>query len=299
MEERDLEMDDDGKIKIRKRNERNVLEGSSGETEDGSIIIDIPDFGAADEEDGENIAAEKAAEEAQRAAWEEQLRARKNKSLQIVEEAEKLYRAGEFDAAGEKFLDGATTYNGNWRAWFGVVRVHTKDLTDFSDVYECEQAYDKAFRYMPKTERAELSGKYVPALAARAEICAKERERFTAADVEEREGAREGIRRECSSAQKLFFAALALLAAFLVAGCVLAPLVNTVPDERFLIPCIVCFALAVAALGFFAVFARRFVRAKGALRKNLRAGTTEAGARAREFAEEEELIRSIIEDFTK
>ena len=83
------------------------------------------------------------------------------------------------------------------------------------------------------------------------------------------------------------------------AGCILAPFVNTVPDVRFLVPCIVCFALAVASAAYLAVALRRFVSARKSLTRNRRAGTTAAGEQARIYAEEEELIRSIIEDFTK
>ena len=152
---------------------------------------------------------------------------------------------------------------------------------------------------MPKAERAKLAEKYVPSLSVRADECAQEREKYTAEDVKEREESREGIERAYVGARKALIIAAVIFAAFLVAGCALAPFVNTVPDVRYLVPCIVCFALAVAAAAHLAVRLRRFIPARSALTRNRRAGTTAAGEQARIYAEEEELIRSIIEDLTK
>ena len=43
MEERNLELDDDGKIKLRKRSEGDVAEALPEEEGDG-IVLDVPDF---------------------------------------------------------------------------------------------------------------------------------------------------------------------------------------------------------------------------------------------------------------
>ena len=42
----------------------------------------------------------------------------------------------------------------------------------FSGIYDCEQAYDKAFRRMEAEDRAQLAEKYVPKLEAKAAECA-------------------------------------------------------------------------------------------------------------------------------
>lgn len=83
-------------------------------------------------------------------------------------------------APGEKYLDSAALYGANWRPWFGVVRVQTKDFTDFAGIYDCENAYERAFKRMPKAEREALAEKYVPSLTVRAEECGRAREKFTA-----------------------------------------------------------------------------------------------------------------------
>lgn len=295
MEERNLELDDDGKIKLRKRNEENAAEDLPEEEGDG-IVLDVPDFEqfGGEEPSGRDDELVRRSE-----SWEDELRRRKEEAQRIYEEGESLFAAGDYDGAGEKFLDSAAMYAANWRPWFGVVRVQTKDFTDFSGIYDCEQAYDKAFKRMPKAERAELADKYVPALSARAEECAQKREQLTAEDVREREDAREEINAAYGAAKKRLFIALILFGIFLVAGCALAPFVHTVPDVRYLVPCIVCFAAAFVAAVFLLVCLRRFVPASGARSRNRRAGTTESGEHARIFAEEEELLRSIIEDFTK
>lgn len=294
MEERNLELDDDGKIKLRKRNEGDAAEDLP-EAEGDDIVLDVPDFKEFEQERDEND--ERLVQGSD--AWETELRRRKAESEKLYEEGEELFAAGDYDGAGEKFLDSAALYGANWRPWFGVVRVQSKDFTDFAGIYDCENAYDRAFKRMPKAEREKLAEKYVPALTARAEECGREREKFTAEDVKEREEARESIERAYAGARKALIVAAAIFAVFLAAGCILAPFVNTVPDVRYLVPCIVCFALAVAAAAYLAVRLRRFIPARTALSRNRRAGTTAAGEQARIYAEEEELIRSIIEDFTK
>lgn len=294
MEERNLELDDDGKIKLRKRNEGDIAEPAPEEEGDG-IVLDVPDLKDFEQEQDDGDARLVQGSE----AWEEELRRRKEDAVKLYEEGEALFAAGDLDGAGEKFLDSAARYGANWRPWFGVVRVQTKDFTDFAGIYDCENAYERAFKRMPKEERRLLAEKYVPAMAERADVCGKERERFAAEDVKEREESREGIVRAYAGACKTLIAAAIVFAAFLIAGCVLAPFVNTVPDVRYLVPCIICFALAIAAAAFLAVALRRFFPAHAARSRNRRAGTTQAGAKARVYAEEEELIRSIIEDFTK
>lgn len=294
MEERNLELDDDGKIKLRKRNEGDVAVDLPEEDDDG-IVLDVPDlkgFEEEKEEDDERLVQGSD-------AWEAELRRRKAESEKVFGEGEALFAAGDYDGAGEKYLDSAALYGANWRPWFGVVRVQTKDFTDFAGIYDCENAYDRAFKRMPKAEREALAEKYVPSLTVRAEECGRAREKFTAEDVQQREGARESIERAYVGARKVLIIAVAVFAVFLAAGCILAPFVNAVPDVRFLVPCIVCFALAVASAAYLAVVLRRFVSARKSLTRNRRAGTTAAGEQARIYAEEEELIRSIIEDFTK
>lgn len=294
MEERNLELDDDGKIRLRKRNEGNVAQSMPEEQGDG-IVLDVPDLQDFKEEQEEGD--ERLVQGSD--AWEAELRRRKAESEKVYREGEALFEAGDLDGAGEKFLDSAALYGANWRPWFGVVRVQTKDFTDFSAIYECENAYERAFKRMPKAERETLAEKYVPALTARADECGREREKFTAEDTREREEAKEGIARAYVGARKMLIVAVILFAVFLVAGCALAPFVHTVPDVRYLAPCIVCFVLAAAAIIFLAVMLRRFVLAHTARTNNRRAGTTAAGEKARVFAEEEELLRSIVEDFTK
>ena len=157
MEERNLELDDDGKIKLRKRSEGDVAEALPEEEGDG-IVLDVPDFKEFEEEkdDGDDRLVQGSE------AWEEELRRRKAESEKVYEAGEALFAAGDYDGAGEKFLDSAALYGANWRPWFGVVRVQTKDFTDFTGIYDCENAYERAFKRMPKAERAKLAEKYVP-----------------------------------------------------------------------------------------------------------------------------------------
>ena len=86
---------------------------------------------------------------------------------------------------------------------------------------------------------------------------------------------------------------------FAVAGGVLAGLINLVPGWQILIPAVLCLAVALVLLVVLAVCTNRFVRARIAKTRNARAGSTPEGEEARICAEAEEIVRSIIEDFTK
>lgn len=288
MEERNLEFDDDGKIKLRKGGALPVGE----EGEDGEIVIDIPDLGEEEEDPA-------AAEERRKAALEQSRKERRTRAEQAFDEAEELFAAGDYDGAGEKYLDSASLNGADWRPWFGVVRVQTRDLTDFSGIYDCEQAYDKAFRRMKAEDKQALAEKYVPELSRKADECGKLSEEYNKQDVARRESERAGIVADFYKQMRLLIVFGVLFAAFLIAAISLAPFVRSVPNNSILIPCILCFVAALALFVAVCAFLKRFLTANHRRSQNLRAGTTDAGDKARQYAETEELIRSIIDDMTK
>ena len=301
MEERNLDLDDDGKIRLRKQGEGAPAEGSPDE-----IIVDVPAFpsmeGEEDEDDlarEEGVRAAHGAEEAARAASEAEREGRRLRAQRLYEEAEALYAAGDLDAAGEKYLDSGALYGADWRPWFGVVRVQTRDFTDFSAVYDCRQAYDKALRRMKPEERAAIAACYVPRLERQADECAVRQEQLNAEDERIRAAARPAVLREYKLSLRLFAVFLALFALFAVAGGVLAMCINLVPGWQILIPAVICLAVALVLLVVLAVCTTRFVRARVAKGRNARAGSTPQGEEARICAETEEIVRSVIEDFTK
>ena len=296
MEERNLELDDDGKIKLRKNREDFLTGEEEGDSED--IVIDIPDFkGFGEENEGGALTDEELARRA--SEREQEMQGRRERAERMYEEAEALFSAGDLPGAGEKFLDSAKLYGGDWRPWFGVVRVQTKDLTEFDEIYDCEQAYDKALRRMGEADRKAVAEKYVPALQSRADECAEKQKTFTEQDVAQREAERPVLARCYKIVLRVFIVSLVLFALFTVAGCALAPFVNSVPGMQILIPCIISVVLALVWLAVLAVFTNRLVKLRYLRAKNARAGTTAAGEQARIYAEEEELILSIIEDLTK
>lgn len=295
MEERNLELDDDGKIKLKKT--KAVL-GAGNTQEESDIVIEIPDFDGFGGADGSDTEADNAL--ARRSLEREKQReTRKARAQAMYEEAEKLFAEGDLDGAGEKYLDSAALYGADWHSWFGVVKVQTKDFTDFSGIYDCEQAYDKAFRRMEADDRAQLAEKYVPKLEAKAAECAAESERLNREDESEREAARQTVQNAFRTARNKFVLFTVLFAVFAAAALALAPFVRSVPNASILIPCIVCAVAALALLVVAAAFLRIFVYTNGERVRNLRAGTTAAGAQARVQAETEELIRSIIDDLKK
>ncbi len=295
MEERNLELDDDGKIKLKKT--KAVL-GAGNTQEESDIVIEIPDFDGFGDADGSDTEADNAL--ARRSLEREKQReTRKARAQAMYEEAEKLFAEGDLDGAGEKYLDSAALYGADWRSWFGVVKVQTKDFTEFSGIYDCEQAYDKAFRRMEAEDRAQLAEKYVPKLEAKAAECAAASERLNREDESRREAARQTVQRAFRVARNKFVLFAVLFAVFAAAALALAPFVRSVPNASILIPCIVCAVAALALLVVAAAFLRIFVYTNGERVRNLRAGTTSAGAQARVQAETEELIRSIIDDLKK
>lgn len=295
MEERNLELDDDGKIKLKKT--KAVL-GAGNTQEESDIVIEIPDFDGFGDADGSDTEADNAL--ARRSLEREKQReTRKARAQAMYEEAEKLFAEGDLDGAGEKYLDSAALYGADWHSWFGVVKVQTKDFTDFSGIYDCEQAYDKAFRRMEADDRAQLAEKYVPKLEAKAAECAAESERLNREDEIEREAARQTVQNAFRTARNKFVLFTVLFAVFAAAALALAPFVRSVPNASILIPCIVCAVAALALLVVAAAFLRIFVYVNGERSRNMRAGTTAAGAQARVQAETEELIRSIIDDLKK
>lgn len=297
MEERNLEFDDDGKIRVRRRTD--VPEGQEEEDAD-ELIIDVPGFKEFEEGGEEPDSALfdevcRAQEEAQALARE---RARQE-ALALYEQAEALFAQGDADGAGEKFLDSAAKYGDDWRPWFGVVRVQTNDLTDLSGIFDCQQAYEKALRRMNEEDRAALREKYAPALERRAQECAEKHAVLSAQDEKEREEERPAVQKYFYTARRGTVISGILCGVFLLAAIILTPFVNSVPGMEIAIPAILCYVAALAFLGVLIVFGRRFIVGRVAFRKNARAGTTQAGEEARIFAEEEELIRSILGDLNK
>ena len=101
MEERNLELDDDGKIRLKKS-------GASPDDESANedeIVIRVPDFPGLEEEEEENTSEEELLRRS--SEREKQNAERKEKAEKLYLEAEDLYQKGELDAAGEKYLDCA------------------------------------------------------------------------------------------------------------------------------------------------------------------------------------------------
>ena len=291
MEERNLELAAGGKIKLKKRNEQTVaeIESESGD----EIVLDVPDFKGFE---GEEPSVEEKTVQTLHAREEERA-GRKGRAERLLAEADALYEAGDRYAAGEKYVDSAMQDRANWRAWFGVVRVQTKDLTDFSEIYDCETAYNAAFRFMPREERLALAERYVPRLTEQADALHEKSAEAEAEDARLREERAPAAKREFSAAVKFLAAVGVAFVACLAAAIVLWCSITVVSGSGILIGAIVCTVLAAVALVFTALAAKRFILARAAHTGCARPGSTDAGRRAAELTAEEELIRSVAADF--
>ena len=243
MEERTLELDDDGKIRLRRTGEE------AGEVSADDIVIDIPDYKGFEEEEA---GARFLAREGER---------RRAGAQAMLAEADELFAAGDLPGAGEKYLDCAALDRADWRPWFGVVRVHTKDLTDFSGFGECSRAFEKAVRRMGEAGRKEVAARYGEQLSLRAEECGMRARAQAAADEEKRAAERPQVMRAYGRALRSFAVVAALFLAFAVASAVLFPLIDAVPGYQVLIAAVVCGAAALVLLVAAAALGRRFWRA--------------------------------------
>jgi len=155
MEERNMQLDDDGKIKIRKSGEVLPETESTGD----EIVLDVPDFEEFKEEDTSvGLSGDELAEKNE--LYEKYQAEKKVEADKIFEQAEELFAQGDLEGAGEKYLDSVAMHGGNWRAWFGIVRVQTKDLTEFEGIYDCQNAYNRAIKKAGVEGKAELKERY-------------------------------------------------------------------------------------------------------------------------------------------
>lgn len=297
MEERNLELDDDGKIKLKKNGEDFLSDAAVPEDAD-DIVIEVPDFEGFREENGRvGLSDEELAAKAQER--EERTAARKGTAEKLLEEADSLFEAGDLIGAGEKYLDSAAEYAADWRPWFGVVRVQTKDFTDFSEIYDCQNAYDRALRRMSGQERKSIAERYVPSMERIVSESAAQAEALEKQDDAERAAARGAVRAEYKARTRNFVIFVALFALFAIAGGVLASFISSVRGMQILIPAVICIAAAVVLLFCTAWSLRKFIYAGSAQATNGRAGTTQAGRECAKLREYAELVQSVIDDFQK
>ena len=291
MEERNIELDDDGKIRI--RTGRGPAEDDEPLRE-GEIVIET----AAEEaprEDGDLYSEQEFLR--RRAAREQEAQARRERARELSERGERLLSEQKFDEAGLCFLDAAEQNAADWRAWFGVVRAHTRGMTDFSQIYDCEQAYDKALRRMSAQDRAQIAAQYAPSLEAQAGELEAESAALAEQDARERAAAEPACKQFArrSGIRLAVFGALFVL--FAVAAAALWPFIHAVAGAGILISAIVCTAFAAAMFFPAAVFVKYYAFARSALAKTRRSGTTPSGVRGAELAARAEIIRSIVRDF--
>ena len=294
MEERNMQLDDDGKIKMRK-NREDFLDHPEKE-DDEEIVIDVPDFAGFREED-DNVGLSGDELSAKNQLYEQYVAEKKAQAEKIFEQAEALFAAGELESAGEKYLDSVAVHGGDWKAWFGVVRVQTKDMTDFSGIYDCQNAYNRALKRAGKAGKEELAATYDARLKQKIAENAEEAETLEEADAAYRASKRDGLSAALEASKKPFYLSLVCFAVALVAGIVLTCLINTVSGVQILIPAMILDAAAAVALVVSLVFFRNFHFARLAYKKNESSLSTEEGRAAAELRSENELIQSIIDDF--
>ncbi len=292
MEERNMQLDDDGKIKLKKSGD--VL--PDGEDTGDEIVLDVPDFKEFKEEDDNvGLSDEELAERNE--LYEQYQAEKKEKADKIFKEAEELFESGDLEGAGEKYLDSVAAHGGNWRAWFGIVRVQTNDLTEFGGIYDCQNAYNRAIERAGKEGRAELVERYGEKLSAKISQNANKAEELEKIDEDYRASRKDGLAENLKNKKRPLVISLILCIAVLIAGIVLTSLVNTVSGIQILVPAIIVDVAAVIFAFVTLVFTRNFNSARMAYHKNESNLSTAEGKEAANLRSENELLESILEDF--
>lgn len=292
MEERNMQLDDDGKIRVKKSGE--IL--PEGEDTGDEIVLDVPDFAEFKEENGEvGLSDEELAERNE--AYEQYQAEKKEKADKIFKEAEELFESGDLEGAGEKYLDSVALYGGNWRAWWGIVRVQTNDLTEFGGIYDCQNAYNRAIDRAGKEGKAELTTRYGEKLSSKISDNAERAEELEKIDENYRASRKDGLLENLKNKKRPLVISLILCIAVLIAGIVLTSLVNTVSGIQILVPAIIVDVLAVVLAFVTLVFTRNFNSARMAYHKNESNLSTAEGKEAAKLRVENELIESVLEDF--
>lgn len=294
MEERNMQLDDDGKIKIRKSGEVLPETESTGD----EIVLDVPDFEEFKEEDTSvGLSGDELAEKNE--LYEKYQAEKKVEADKIFEQAEQLFAQGDLEGAGEKYLDSVAMHGGNWRAWFGIVRVQTKDLTEFEGIYDCQNAYNRAIKKAGVEGKAELKEKYGASLEKKIFENDERATQLEKVDTEYRASKKDGLVERLKNTKRPLAISLLACIVVLIAGIVLTSLINTVSGIQILVPAIIVDVLAGILAVVTLVFLRNFNLARMAYNKNESNLSTAEGREANELRAENELLQSILDDFNE
>lgn len=294
MEERNMQLDDDGKIKIRKSGEVLPETESTGD----EIVLDVPDFEEFKEEDTSvGLSGDELAEKNE--LYEKYQAEKKVEADKIFEQAEELFAQGDLEGAGEKYLDSVAMHGGNWRAWFGIVRVQTKDLTEFEGIYDCQNAYNRAIKKAGAEGKAELKERYGASLEKKIFENDERATQLEKVDTEYRASKKDGLVERLKNTKRPLAISLLACIVVLIAGIVLTSLINTVSGIQILVPAIIVDVLAGILAVVTLVFLRNFNLARMAYNKNESNLSTAEGREANELRAENELLQSILDDFNE
>jgi len=294
MEERNMQLDDDGKIKIRKSGEVLPETESTGD----EIVLDVPDFEEFKEEDTSvGLSGDELAEKNE--LYEKYQAEKKVEADKIFEQAEELFAQGDLEGAGEKYLDSVAMHGGNWRAWFGIVRVQTKDLTEFEGIYDCQNAYNRAIKKAGVEGKAELKERYGASLEKKIFENDERATQLEKVDTEYRASKKDGLVERLKNTKRPLAISLLACIVVLIAGIVLTSLINTVSGIQILVPAIIVDVLAGILAVVTLVFLRNFNLARMAYNKNESNLSTAEGREANELRAESELLQSILDDFNE
>lgn len=294
MEERNMQLDDDGKIKIRKSGEVLPETESTGD----EIVLDVPDFEEFKEEDTSvGLSGDELAEKNE--LYEKYQAEKKVEADKIFEQAEELFAQGDLEGAGEKYLDSVAMHGGNWRAWFGIVRVQTKDLTEFEGIYDCQNAYNRAIKKAGVEGKAELKERYGASLEKKIFENDERATQLEKVDTEYRASKKDGLVERLKNTKRPLAISLLACIVVLIAGIVLTSLINTVSGIQILVPAIIVDVLAGILAVVTLVFLRNFNLARMAYNKNESNLSTAEGREANELRAENELLQSILDDFNE
>lgn len=289
-EERLIDDDKDRKYKIRKNadgeEELVIDEGDGGDEEVEIPVFEVPYDEEPDDEDAATLTPEQYAERERVKKEEEEARAKK--AEQLLAEADEKLAAGDMEGA-QYAISRAEELVKNGEVYCLMLKAYTRNFKDFTALEQAEKAAEGVKEHASAEQKAELKKGCKGLKDKIAEVKANT-DGLNAQNEEKKSERREVFVADKKRAQTFFIAAAVPFAALVICAIVLATNMFAAENGAFLIATIVVGALALVALVFTVITARKFAAAQRNVRLNEKDSSTKLG---REYSKSKKLLDTL------